>query len=283
MSTDSFRTALVELPSASIPPWTFFILTFLLSWGIWIPLVLSHLGVGPVLISEGTSEVVRLFGVVVPAIAAMVLMLSYRGVPGVLGLLRPLKTWNVPGKWWAAAVLVQPIVLILAAVVFNSFAGNPPITVVSGLSSRAIVINIVFLLIASLGEEIGWRGLALPALERRHGAFWASAVLGVVWATWHLPFWVLLDTFSEFGVGYILLNYLFVLPGAFYITWLYNNARFSLLLVVMFHVTFNSVNVAFLPVTTSVGAFGIVIAINWIIAVLVSRRLEPASIKMAPG
>lgn len=84
-------------------------------------------------------------------------------------------------------------------------------------------INVVFRFIASLVEEIGWRGVALPALERRHEAFWSSAVLGVVRATWHLPFWLLLDTVSKFGVGYLLLNYLFVLPGAFYITWIYNH------------------------------------------------------------
>ena len=276
MSADSFRKALAELPAAAVPPWMFFAVTFLLSWGIWIPLTLSHFGVGPVQIPEGTSEVVRLLGVIMPAIAAMGLTLAYRGVPGVLGLLRPLTTWNVPGRWWVAAVVVQPVVLIFAAVLFGSLDGNPPITAVSGLSSSVIGINVVFLFIASLGEEIGWRGLALPALECRYGAFWSSAVLGVVWATWHLPFWLLLDTFSEFGVGYLVLNYLFVLPGAFYITWIYNHGRFSLLLVVMFHVTFNIVNVAWLPVTTSIGAFGIVIAVNWVIAILVSRRLEPA-------
>lgn len=283
MPPDSFRKALAALPASTVSPWAFFAVTFLLSWAIWIPLVLSHFGVGPVPIPKETSEVVRLVGVLMPALAAVALMWAYRGISGVLGLLQPLKTWNVPGKWWAAAVLVQPAVLIIAAVVFNSLAGKLSVIPVSGVSGSAIAVNIFFLLIASLGEEIGWRGVALPALQRRHGAFWSSAVLGVVWATWHLPFWMLLDTFSEFGVGYLLLNYLFVLPGAFYLTWIYNNTRFSLLLVVMFHVTFNSVNVAFLPVTTSVGAFGIVIAINWVIAIIVSRRLEPASIEMTPG
>ncbi|WP_229115297.1 hypothetical protein [Halapricum desulfuricans] len=63
-SPDPFQKALFELPSSAIPPGTFFAVTFLLSWGIWIPLVLAQFGVGPVLIPEEIIGVVRLLEVI---------------------------------------------------------------------------------------------------------------------------------------------------------------------------------------------------------------------------
>jgi membrane protease YdiL (CAAX protease family) len=125
----------------------------------------------------------------------------------------------------------------------------------------------VLLLIATLGEEIGWHGVALPGLQQRHGVLWSSAVLGLLWATWHLPFWALLDPVDEFGFGYIVLNYLFIIPLAFYTTWFFNGAKWSLLLPVAFHVTFNVVNTALLPVTLDPSAFGALIVLEWLLAI----------------
>ena len=164
--------------------------------------------------------------------------------------------------------------------VYNSFWSNPEVATETGVSSSAFIINVFFLIVATLGEEIGWRGLALPALERKYSAFWASFILGLLWATWHVPFWLLLDTFTQFGFIYLVLNYLFILAGTFYITWFYNHGRFSLLLPIVFHITFNIVNVAWFPVTTSIGAFVIMIALDWIIAIAIIRQLEPRQYKV---
>jgi uncharacterized protein len=43
------------------------------------------------------------------------------------------------------------------------------------------------IIIVGLFEEVGWRGFALPRLQRRFDALWAVLVLGVIWAPWHLP------------------------------------------------------------------------------------------------
>ena len=49
----------------------------------------------------------------------------------------------------------------------------------------------ITLLIGPLGEEFGWRGVALPLLQRRCTPLWASLILGTIWGAWHLPAFVL--------------------------------------------------------------------------------------------
>lgn len=253
----------------------FFGLSYLLSWSIWIPLALSHFGIGPFHIPEGVSELVRLFGVLMPAAAALLLTAFCVGRSAVKKLLQPLKTWRVGWGWWAAAVFVYPALLGITALIYNRLGWGPSLEPVQA-GGATLVINIVILAVAALGEEIGWRGLALPSLQQRYSPLGASAILGILWATWHLPFWLLLDTFDQYGAGYLALNYLFVLPMTFYITWFYNRSRGSLSLVVAFHLSFNIVNVAVFPVTPTIEAFALFVGIAWITILPIFPRLRSA-------
>ncbi len=261
-----------------VRPLPFFALTFLLSWAIWIPLVLSHFSIGPIAVSEGASSIVRLLGVLMPATAALLLTARAGGITDVRRLLGRVGIWQVGWSWWGAAVLVQPGLLVATAWLYNMAGGEPAVSAILMESVVALAINIVFLLLATLGEEIGWRGVALPALQERNSALRSSLILCVIWGIWHVPFWLLLDTFDQFGASYLVLNLLFGIPLTLYMTWFFNHAKSSLLLPICFHLTFNIVNVAWLPVTTSLGAFALLIVLEWVIAFLIIRRLEPASI-----
>jgi membrane protease YdiL (CAAX protease family) len=241
----------------------FFALTYLLSWLIWVPLAFSHFGVGPLRIPEGLSSGIRLLGVLMPAAAAISLTAAGGGRLAVRQLLARLLVWRVQPGWWLAAVGVFPA-LLLAAALLNRWLGGSPIPDAEPGGFVALLLYIVMLAIASLGEEIGWRGAALPALQRKHSPLRSSAILGFFWATWHLPFWLLLDSFDQFGPGYIGLNYLGILPMTAFITWFFNGSRSSLLLPVAFHLSFNILNVALLPVTLSVGAYALFIGIQWL-------------------
>jgi membrane protease YdiL (CAAX protease family) len=174
----------------SIRPRTFFAWTFLASWLIWIPLVASRWEIGPFAIPEGTSNIVRLFGVLMPAVVAIVLTARGEGRPGVGRLLGRLRIWRVGWRWWAAAVVVPSGLLIAIGLGWNLAGGAPPVEPVDDLTLALLVVNSVFLLIASLGEEIGWRGVAQPGLQRDATALRASLVLGILWAVWHVPFWL---------------------------------------------------------------------------------------------
>jgi membrane protease YdiL (CAAX protease family) len=261
--------------SYSIRSRTFFTLTYILSWLIWIPLDMSHFGIGPFHISEGISTLVRLLGVLMPAVSALILTSRAGGQDAVRTLLGRLAIWRVDWIWWVVAVLVQPVMLGVTGLLFNGLGGQPPISPVVLTSVAGLIVNIIFLAIATLGEEIGWRGVALPSLQSERNTIQASLILGFLWAAWHIPFWLLLDTFDQFGWTYLGLNFIFVLLGTFYITWFFNHSRSSLLLPVAFHLSFNIFNTALFPVTTSPEAFAIFIAIEFVITLLIVRHLEP--------
>lgn len=263
-------------PTTHVSPARFFGLTFLLSWAVWLPLDLAHFRLGGVSIAENTSAAVRLLGVLMPATAAIILTALDGGREGLGNLLKRLGIWRVRWVWWAAAVAVQPGLAVGIAWSIGLTDPSHPILPVPPQSAPSLAINILFLGIATLGEEIGWRGIALPSLQQRKSALRASAILGTLWAIWHIPFWLLLDTFSTFGPPYLVMNALFILPVTFYITWFFNHTRQSLLLPVAFHVTFNIVNVTWLPVTLDLKAFWILIALEWLIALALLGRLQPA-------
>jgi uncharacterized protein len=254
---------------------TFFILTFTLSWLIWIPLVLSHFHLGLFSIPENTITLVRLLGVLMPAVSAIVLSSFVIGKTGLRQLFSGFRIWNAGLKWWAAAALLQPALLILAGLIQMGF-GKEQLIRNEPTSFMLMAVNIFFLLLATLGEEIGWHGLALPLLQESYSPLKSSLILGILWGLWHVPFWLLLDTFTQFGFGYLALKLLMVLPMTVIVTWFFNNGHGSLLLPVAFHFVFNLVNVIWLPVTLSISAFVIYIIFEWLLALLVFRYLEPA-------
>jgi len=176
-----------------------------------------------------------------------------------------------------AAVLVQPALLVLSGLVYNWVWGDPAVTATT-VAISALIVNIIFLALATLGEEIGWRGVALPGLEQQQSALRASLILGILWAVWHIPFWLFLDTFDQFGSLYLVINVIGIVPMTIYITWFFNHSRYSLLLPVAFHLSFNVINTAVFEVTTNIGAYTLFVVLEWIIAILLMPRLESAPV-----
>lgn len=92
----------------------------------------------------------------------------------------------------------------------------------------------LWILTFGIGEETGWRGFALPRLQRGRSALSATIILWVFWALWHLPLF-----FYSYEAS-ILPGFLIgLLAGAITLTWLYNSTSGTILLVALWHGTFN--------------------------------------------
>ena len=94
---------------------------------------------------------------------------------------------------------------------------------------------IVGVILGPLWEEPGWRGFALPRLQARFGPLVGTLILGVLWALWHIPGYL----GGWMGAG---LAVLIVSSAAFsmIMTWVYNNTRGSILLMILLHSSSNA-------------------------------------------
>jgi len=197
---------------------TFFVLAYALSW--W-PLVVK-IG-GPV--AEGIFP----FG---PMLAAIVLTALTLGWIGTKALLARQVRWRVGVRWYAVALLL-PAVLAVAAVSLNVMLGAPAPTeaVLAGVVALPMVFVFRLVFSGPLGEELGWRGYALPRLQVGRSALSASLILGVIWATWHLPFYLSgAVTLVEFASTWVS-----TFAATIVITWLFNNTNGSVLLTMLLH------------------------------------------------
>ena len=167
-----------------------------------------------------------------PSVCAFLIAYVARGGAGVRALGRRVLLWRAP--WWVYPLLFLGLPLCfmgaayaVAAVLFPGQATAPSTGI---LITAAANVAAVFVL-AGLGEEFGWRGLALPKLQERWGPLVASALVGLMWSVWHFPLGV-------GSPGWFADNAVFlvsVTAATFFYTWLFNRTGGSILPVALLH------------------------------------------------
>ena len=201
---------------------------------------------------------------VVSSVFIGVLVSGPIGTPrGVCDLLAPLKTWRVGWAWYVVALLYGPAVLLAGVGADLALGGPlpPPLLVQASLPSAAVGIGFFLLFGGGLQEEPGWRGFALPRLQRRVSPLVASLILGSLWAFWHAPLY-----FSA-GIPTILASFMWVLPMAVVFTYVYNRSAGSLLIAVLLHVSINGAE-QFIPLSARASLLGLVV-FPWGVALIV--------------
>jgi len=199
----------------------FFIVVYLVTALLWLPVLRSG---RPVSALSGRSLLLVLLASAVPSTIGLVIATVEGGRAGAGALLRQVGRWRFGPGWYAFALLLMPGLAVLALVIALLVGGGAP------------VVRLDFLVpVAAIGEELGWRGYALPRLQAPLGALPASLVIGVVWAAWHLPYFT--DPSMHplpFGIDFGLFAVLLTAEGVL-ATWLYNSTRGSLLATMLFH------------------------------------------------
>jgi uncharacterized protein len=164
-----------------------------------------------------------------PAIAATAVVLFYAGVKGLRAFVSRLLLWRCSATWWAFIVVGIPVVFITGSLL----KGGPVLAPVPAGGSMAVVAMMVVMLLLGPIEEFGWRGVAQPLLQRHMAPIWAGVLIGAIWGLWHLPAFFLAGTvfgdwqFLPFFIGNVALAVL--------VTPLFNHARGSLLLPMLYH------------------------------------------------
>lgn len=220
------------------PVASFFALALALSWAVWIPgtLWLPESSVAAVMVGS--------FG---PAVAAALLVRAQGG--SLRAWVGDMARFRVGARWWLVALGLPVLVACVNAVVFTVFVGDLDFSTLPRRVGLWAANLVPVMLVGGGNEEPGWRGYALPYLQRSHDALTASLGIGVAWAVWHLP--------------------LFVLPGGYYagkpfslylpmvvslsviLTWLYNSTDGSVPVAMLFHAGVNTAS-ALIPASLGV-------------------------------
>lgn len=214
----------------------FFSLTYIVSWILWIAAAAILHVAAQSSAYLAISGFLYLVGVFAPALVALALTVRADGRAGTLALLRRTVAWSVGARWYVFAVCYMAAIKLAAALALRVATGAWPAFGQEPVYLMAIAIP--FSTPVQAGEEIGWRGYALPRLSTHLGLPGASIVLGVIWACWHLPFFFISST-DKSGQSFPM-YLLSVTALSVAMAWLYWRTKGSLLLTMLMHAAVNN-------------------------------------------
>ena len=251
----------------------FFILAYALSWAVEIPLALKAQGLIDIPIPFALHYLAA-FG---PLLAAFIMTWHSNGMDGLRELVGRMFKWRMGAGWWLVA-LAPLLAYALVAIVLWFIQGHGPdigaLGQIDFLPNLGLGALFLWILTFGFGEETGWRGYALPRLQRGHSALTATIILWIFWALWHLPlFFFLYD--PTILAGFLL----GLLAGAITFTWLYNSTVGSILMVAIWHGAFNYVTGCITCKTGLEAAILSTLVMVW--AVVVVIWFKPATLSRA--
>jgi CAAX protease family protein len=218
-----------ELTTSSV--WRFFAATFLVSWGLGALVVTFMDQVESWFGPMGYTNPAFILMVYSPGFIGIFMVWHHYGLTGLKAFFRRLTLGRMSTGWWLLLLLGMPAVFYGGAVITGN-VGNFPFDPWYGVLPALLPAFLIGPI-----EEFGWRGVALPLLQRHYAPLWAGLILGVVSATWHAPAFLMSGTkqsawnFWPYFFGVIAIGVI--------LTAMFNAASGSLLVAFLFHAQMN--------------------------------------------
>jgi membrane protease YdiL (CAAX protease family) len=207
----------------------FFLIAYAISWTSWITLFALHYSP-----FAWPGRWLYLTAVLAPHAAAVVIT-SLEGGRARLRAFYSRVIRAVPFRTAIVAICIPPIIYLVRDAIsvglllpHDAFFHRPPRSVMALIFGQLAVV---------VGEEPGWRGFALPHLIARSGPIIGTLVLGVAWACWHLPLFMIAGT-PQYGTGFLPFA-LLLMAWSMVITLFIMHARGSVIPAMLFHASAN--------------------------------------------
>lgn len=255
----------------------FFLLTFLVSWTCFFgSAAVTPAGASP---AAGVAGAIYIVGVFAPALVALALTALATGRGGTFALVRRMVQVPSGARWYLFALGYMVGIKLAAALVYRLVMGGWP--AFGDTPWYLLMLAIPFSTPVQSGEELGWRGYALPRLASRFGLAWASLGLGAIWALWHLPFFFIagVDKTGQSFPMYMLGTMAISVAMA----WLYWRTGGSLLVAMLMHAAVNNTT-GVVPTATAGATHSfslnaslvawLTIGIMWIVAARCLRQMR---------
>ena len=265
MSHESQSRSLTDTPAA------FFVTTFVLAVPFYILNALAYL---EILGEPGIAPIYIALFTVTPIASASLLTFRKRGKYGLKQLIWRILDFKRIGDFrWYGAILLLPLLMSLLSLGGSILFGADLRSGATPLAALPLVLSFFFVLAA--GEEAGWMGYAFDPMQAQYGALRAALGLGVVWAAWHIPFFIfMMPDVTIFTTQVVTLVSTRVL-----IAWVYNNSGRSVFAAALFHAAGNALMIT-LPDTSTTGQIGPAISCGFTLlaAVVVALMWGPQTL-----
>lgn len=212
----------------------FFVFAFAFSWIPGFPAALSQEKYGGL----------AFFSIFGPALAAFLVGGVTEGVNGIKNLVRSLFQWRVKGVWYLIVLFGPTLTMVVAILLYTiwnrsfSLQGVGASLALFPQHAIALVLVSLFIFVSIWGEEIGWRGFALPKLQGKYHPLLASLILGAIWAVWHLPlFFTAGSVHTQMGFPFF---FFATLGYSVLYSWIYNGTKESVFIMCMLHAVNNA-------------------------------------------
>jgi membrane protease YdiL (CAAX protease family) len=191
-----------------------------------------------------------------PTLAAFLMAAVTEGRSGAKALWQRFWNRNLSFKWLLVTLLVFEVLRLVTNLVVRTIDGKPyAIVDTSNPFWMIIPLFLTAFITSGMGEEFGWRGYVLPRFQAKWNALTSSIVLGLIWAAWHIPAFIIPNisplyqrNFLEWVPG--------ILLGSVLYTWIFNNTKGSVLAAALIHAAWNT-SVVVLPDTSFWYFYGI--------------------------
>jgi membrane protease YdiL (CAAX protease family) len=172
-----------------------------------------------------------------PAVAAVVVTGFSEGRAGLGDLWSRIVRWRVGWVWYG--VIAATAALTVLPLITKSGLRAGDFVLYSGAPRAGLVVVVYVLVVNGFGEEFGWRGFLADRLLQTTSRGRTALIVWPIWALWHLPlFWVVAN-FRDFGVGGTIGWAVGIGFGSIFLTWLYQSAGRSILIVALWHAAYN--------------------------------------------
>jgi membrane protease YdiL (CAAX protease family) len=175
------------------------------------------------------------------------------GRAGTRRLLGRIVLWRVGLRWYLFAFIGVPLVMTLGTILVPGGLASLQLLGPGYVLTYLVTFVFVAVLGGPLFEEIGWRGFALPRMQPLHGPLVGSIILGLLWALWHLPEFMVPTWAASSGGSSplaIVKFVLFAIAATIILTWVFNNTKGSVLMAILVH---GSIDAPFLPYSVLLG------------------------------
>ncbi|WP_146127315.1 CPBP family intramembrane glutamic endopeptidase [Clostridium vincentii] len=167
---------------------------------------------------------------------ALVLTILLGGKGELKGLLKRFNPKGLNKKWYVLSIFSIMIISILSVMISFTVEGRH-FSIIEVFSFENYIKSFPIFIIFATMEEVGWRGYALPKLEKSYSQIASSVILGVIWGMWHLPKLIAEGTKDLKSITIFMLT---VVLFSIYISWIYSNTNGNILMAILSHAAINS-------------------------------------------